>query len=233
MTEFKIEDIYTALLAIVSNSNAEEPCHRINSLVVVGDKFDFDKDFVAARKINPFYFSRSGNSVAFPALVISEVVDNLSKYKNGRYGKFCHRFEFGILDQAKEKCTNCKPCDKRKDEELYRDTAKLLTNLINEISNIKSYVIKPTNEKVFMPKPLMDALIAAGKYQAASDSMQTSSIINRNFIDNNSSIDIKRIKLQRPNLIGMFAILTICEICYDEPMEYKVRELTDSEKNCC
>lgn len=232
MIQFTIDDFYTSILNIVKNSDTELPCEQFNSFVIINDKFDFDKDFVAGKKINPYFFSRSGNSISYPVVAISEVNDVVSDYKNSRYGKYCHRFEIGVLDRHIENCTNCKPCDKRKLEEIFRDSSKLLANLLTLISTINVYVAQPDAVLSFMPKPLIDAYVTSTQYTSYVEDVKYSNILKHNFSSKNPTIELRRIQLPKSKLVGMFAIITICEICHDDPMTFKVRNVSNAE-NCC
>lgn len=232
MTEFLLENLYQAIKNMVIASDAAQPCERLNSFVIINDKFDFEKDFVAGKKINPYYFSRASGKIAYPVLAFSEVSDILGDYKNEKFRKFCHRFEVGILDQVKEKCTNCKPCEKRKEDEVYRDTAKLLYNILNDVSSIKAWIAQPDDVEVFAPKTLMDAYVLSGAYTSYKEVPKLSSVMNFNFKERNTTIDFRKIKLQKSNLIGYFAIITFCEVCPPGSSAYKIREVTNQE-DCC
>lgn len=230
--EFKLDDFLNATKALAMASDSEEPCERLNSFMIVGDKFDFENDYPAAKRKNPHIWSRSAAKVAYPSLVLSESADMMGQYKNENYSKFCHRFEIGVLDQPKENCIDCKPCDKRREQEIFRDTAKLLANVLNQISVMSSYIAQPGDVQVFATKGMMDAYVTATVYTSYKEDMKTGAAMKYNFRNRNATIDLRKIKLQKANLIGYFAIITVCDVCPQSDMSFKVRDNQPKEE-CC
>jgi hypothetical protein len=232
MIDFTTDTLYEAILGMVTHHSSELPCQRLNSFVTIGDKFDFDRDFMPAKKTNPYFFSRSKGKISYPVLAYSPLTPVLSKDKNGKYTKFCHRFEVGVLDQVKEHCTNCTPCEKRKEEQIFTDVQNLLRKHINELSSVNVYIAQPNDKVVIAPKKLMDAYVTAGTYTSYVLQQQETSILNTNFKLQNTQPDFRKIKIANQMLVGMFVTVTICEICSPHDVDYTVRKVSTQEE-CC
>jgi hypothetical protein len=214
---------------MITHMHASEQCKRINSFVVVDEKFDFGTDYVEKMARSPFYFSRTGK-LEFPCLVISEYDDTLSQYKNDSYKRYTHNFEIGIIDkQGDINCTSCTACEKRKPEVIERDTKYLLNRVLNEISHINLYLTQPDNVYKYGIEPVMEILVTANKITSFERITRESNALKQLWKTINPQFRLIGWKNVPAMLIGAFTICNMAEICHSEDFEYMFKNISKTK----
>lgn len=208
--------------------HASEQCKRINSFVVVDDKFDFGTDYVEKMQRSPYFFTRSGK-LEFPCLVISEFDDTLSVYKNDDYKRYTHNFEIGIIDKEFLNCTNCTPCQKRKAEQIQRDAKFLLRLILGEISRIKLYQTQPTNEYKYATQGVMESLITANKIDSYEYVTKESNALKQLWKTLNPQFRFRNWDNVPTMLTGAFTVANVSEICHTIDFEYQFKNITKNK----
>lgn len=233
MTPFTFLDIIAVFKQIVMFNSHLKPCMRLNGLVVIDDKFNWDNDSFEAKSRKDFYFSRDQQKLLFPVLAISIDNHTLGDFKNQQYRNFCHAFALGVVDQKVIDCINCDDCDKRNEIEIYNDVSILLRKVLNIAAKIKLFKLTKgvTDKYLYSVQEVVDVLIGAGTYDSYRVVMSETSVIELMWGNNNSNLILNEIPITKMNTLGMWTNLTMCEFCNDNEMEFVYKKYAN--QNCC
>ena len=230
MTEFSLHDFLLITKEVIAFQSGGE-CDRINSLVVVDDKFDFETDYLKAKSNAPYYFSRDEKRITFPSLVFNINGDSLSSFKNKIFQDYCHSLELGIVDQKHEECTKCPDCHKRNSEQIFIDEGHILRKLINTMANYAMFhtVNGLVETDIYHYKPIMDLKVAEGIYDSYKEVTHETELYRNTFKSINTSVNMNNVVFNRMNLLGKFANIQVCDICPENETIFTYKLY----KGCC
>lgn len=229
MTEYTLDDFYSVIREIVMHMKAAKECHRVNSFAVANSRADLTQEI--AKERGAYYWSRDNSQLVYPLLAVSESFPMLDDYRSGRYVRNCMVMEIGIIDQYFDGCNDCDECGKRSIEQIKHDTIDLLNKVISEISNIKLYLTQPGNVLKYSVQGIIDQMIADGEIISATIKNPESSALKKTWKEENQSKRAVPFTNKSAMLYGNFIVITICKICNDNTVEYKIKNI--EKVGCC
>ena len=197
----------------------EKFCDRFNGFLVLNHRSDLNA--TAPDKESEDYFCRDEN-LRYPILTIYESEPDQEYFGKCKEEKV--RYEIGVLDQLVEDCGDCNECDGRKEEQLYKDTHKLLKWLVAYIQTITAYT-NGAGECIWQSNLFP---IPAG-YTA---NLPMTRRFQTPFRRDNKTSKGNRWRGVADNLYGTFRIFYFCFWDCEEP-EVNLELDTLDEKDCC
>lgn len=233
MRDFTISDAINAAKQIVIYNSHDELCKRLNGFAIIDDQFDWDKDSIEAKAEKDFYFSRDKERMLYPALAFSFNNRGIGNFKGEKYNDYCTTVAIGIVDQKKEPCTNCDPCDQRGKEQIYIDAASLLKKVINSMAGIKLYrtVKDAVNGFLWTLPEIMQLLIDEGIYDSATISKPETSSYEMIYQNRNENLQFNDLPLTKQNTLAVWTSVTFCEFCTESEMTFTYKKYKGQE--CC
>lgn len=216
---------------MVMHQKADDECHRLNSCVMIDDKFDFQNDYKTAKANSNFFFSIDDSRIVYPCETFSINSKGLSEHSDGSYKRYCHTMEVGIVDQMVKDCTNCTPCQQRKKEQILADTANLLRKLLNGLGKIALYEVTDGSGTYFSYEhpDIVEIKLSSSVYTLAKRVAKESQVLKRIWKERNASPSFIELEVPVMMLVGNFAVITICELCPENETEFSYKKYEPTE----
>lgn len=229
MTPYTLKDFIRIAKEIVMYQQADDTCRRLNSFMVVDDKFDFIHDHIEAKHKSRDFFSTDGQAIVYPALIISIDTKNLSEYENDSYKRYCHNIGIGVVDQLiKNPLPNCGYCDDRKKEDILEDTANLLRKLLNALGTISLFDVTPAPAQEYSIQSIINLKIP-DTYSSARRAVKESETLKKLWKERNQLKNIGEWEIPKMNIVGNFTSISICEICSENEINFMYRKYKPTE----
>lgn len=216
--KFNLDDVYWLFRDSVRYFAAnDERCRQIQSFRVLQEDYAAElstANFGASLcdKGKPYFYSREWEKSGyrddrlqadFPVLTVMEVFESGVRKEPFTTGSFSVKIELAVVDRFIPDKQNCKGCDGRLVDELYRDTQELLNQVLKFAGTCSIYQVG--DRQMIANSDLMKAWLNAGQISDYTEVHPFGSLLQ----SGNLKVPLKRVYMPTDHYYGSMVVLDV------------------------